>query len=98
MTRGAPRVIAPVQEHSPPGGSEAMAARCVIAHLSDLHFGNEDPLVLARLREDLLTPPLPDFLIVTGDLSERWKVRQLEDAKRYLDGILEELTRQGHDT
>lgn len=73
-----------------------MAARCVIAHLSDLHFGNHDQNVLNRLSDDLLRPPRPDFLVVTGDLSERAKDVQLKAAKKYLDEILGQLSRVGH--
>jgi 3',5'-cyclic AMP phosphodiesterase CpdA len=75
-----------------------MSARCVIAHLSDLHFGNHDPDVQRRLIDDLVNvEPRPDFIVVTGDLSEGAKKTQLEDAQRWLDAIVGRLYRLGHE-
>jgi Calcineurin-like phosphoesterase len=72
-----------------------MTTRCVIAHLSDIHFGNHNPALLNRLEESLLEPPLPDFVVVTGDLSEHSYEPELEKAKGYLQKVVARLQQRG---
>lgn len=55
-----------------------------IAHISDLHFGREDPGVVAGLR-DALWAAEPDLVVVSGDLTQRAKKRQFRAARSFLD-------------
>ena len=73
-----------------------MTARAVIAHISDLHFGNHDENILKSLRDDLLAAPRPNFVLVTGDLSETAQRDQLDQAKRFLDDLIGDLNSDGH--
>lgn len=57
-----------------------------IAHISDLHFGAEDPLVAEGLLEDLHRP-LPHLVVVSGDLTQRARKSQFIAARNYLDRI-----------
>ena len=57
-----------------------------IAHISDLHFGTEDPPVAAGLLVDLLAHR-PHFVAVSGDLTQRARESQFAAAKAYLDRI-----------
>ena len=41
-----------------------------IAHISDLHFGAIDPLVLAALGK-AIRATAPDVVVVSGDLTQR---------------------------
>jgi 3',5'-cyclic AMP phosphodiesterase CpdA len=72
-----------------------MVHRCTIAHVSDIHIGNHDDNVLAQLRASLLQPPLPDFLIATGDLSERSRADELRQATEFFEGVLQDLKNRG---
>jgi 3',5'-cyclic AMP phosphodiesterase CpdA len=54
-----------------------------IAHLSDLHFGTEDPTLAAALTAQLSAAP-PDLVIVSGDLTQRARRKQFTDAHEYL--------------
>ncbi|NGM22815.1 metallophosphoesterase [Roseomonas stagni] len=60
-------------------------ARC-IAHLSDLHFGAEDPSVVAALAADLALNP-PDLLAVSGDLTQQARHREFIAAMTFLRTI-----------
>jgi len=71
-----------------------MPTRAVIAHISDLHYGNHDEDVEGYLRADLLKEPKPDFIVVTGDLSELNLSPQFEKAKEILQGIVSDLAKQ----
>lgn len=55
----------------------------LIAHLSDLHFGTEDPAVLAALGADL-TAAAPDLVVVSGDLTQRARHREYTAARAWL--------------
>ena len=58
----------------------------VIAHLSDLHFGRIDPATLdplVRAIDDLR----PDLIAVSGDLTQRARRREFEDARQFLDRL-----------
>lgn len=57
-----------------------------IAHISDLHFGTEDPGVAAGLLDDLTTYS-PHLVCVSGDLTQRARRSQFLAARRYLDRI-----------
>jgi 3',5'-cyclic AMP phosphodiesterase CpdA len=57
-----------------------------IAHLSDLHFGAADPVVV----EALLTAVAaiaPDLVVVSGDLTQRARRRQFLRARAFLDAL-----------
>ncbi|SFD13255.1 metallophosphoesterase family protein [Tropicimonas isoalkanivorans] len=57
-----------------------------IVHLSDLHYGRVD----ARLEAPLLrtiTDLAPDLVVVSGDLTQRARHEQFEDARRFLDAL-----------
>ncbi len=70
----------------------------MIVHISDLHFGNCNSDATEDLKRAItkISPP-PDFILVTGDLTDFGLLTQLEDAKQYLKNILESLwTEQEH--
>src|SRR5690242_18066107 len=58
----------------------------VLVHLSDLHFGRVDEALLEPLRRKLheLSPSL---VVVSGDLTQRARVRQFREARAYLDTL-----------
>ena len=57
-----------------------------IAHLSDLHFGREDPaVVLGVLRE--MEARKPSLVAVSGDLTQRARGGQFKAARAFLDRI-----------
>jgi 3',5'-cyclic AMP phosphodiesterase CpdA len=57
-----------------------------LVHLSDLHFGRVDPALLAPLRE-LVEGIAPDVLVVSGDLTQRARPEQFEEARAFLDSL-----------
>lgn len=57
-----------------------------IAHLSDLHFGREDPAAVLDLRRDLLDQR-PDFVVVSGDLTQRARSAQFRLAVAFLQSL-----------
>ncbi|MDZ4819801.1 MAG: metallophosphoesterase [Planctomycetota bacterium] len=57
-----------------------------IAHISDLHFGTDDPPVAEGLLVELATHPA-DLLVVSGDLTQRARRREFQAARQYLDRI-----------
>lgn len=57
-----------------------------IAHISDLHFGREDPSVVRALLDELRGDP-PSLLAVSGDLTQRARLREFAAARRFLDGV-----------
>ncbi|MCA9630322.1 MAG: metallophosphoesterase [Myxococcales bacterium] len=60
--------------------------RFEVAHISDLHFGRTEPRRVRALAEALVNAP-PDLLVVTGDLTQRARRTQFEQARRFLDDI-----------
>src|SRR4051794_36769089 len=58
----------------------------VIAHISDLHFGTEEPDVAAGVPADLATFQ-PALVVNSGDLTQRARVSQFKAARAYLDRI-----------
>lgn len=57
-----------------------------LVHLSDLHFGRVDPELLAPLRA-LVQRIAPDVVVVSGDLTQRARSEQFEEARAYLDTL-----------
>lgn len=57
-----------------------------IAHISDLHFGREDPRVVEGLLEDL-EELAPSLVAVSGDLTQRARTSQFHAARRFLDRL-----------
>ena len=54
-----------------------------IAHLSDVHFGREDPEIVAGLLTAVRRVK-PDVIVVSGDLTQRAKKRQFRAARAFL--------------
>lgn len=54
-----------------------------IAHVSDLHFGREDPAVADGLAAEL-AGSRPDLVVVSGDLTQRARRREFAAAVAYL--------------
>lgn len=57
-----------------------------IAHLSDIHFGANDPTIVAATI-DWLKERQPDLVIISGDLTQRARERQFRDAAAYLQAL-----------
>jgi 3',5'-cyclic AMP phosphodiesterase CpdA len=57
-----------------------------IAHISDLHFGTEDPPVVEGLLADLQALQ-PALVVVSGDLTQRAKPREFMAAREFLARI-----------
>ncbi len=57
-----------------------------LAHVTDLHFGAEDPDVVAALRSDL-ADQAPDRLLVSGDLTMRARAGQFRAARTLLESV-----------
>jgi 3',5'-cyclic AMP phosphodiesterase CpdA len=55
-----------------------------IAHLSDLHFGKEDPPVVEGLVREL-EAKRPSLVAVSGDLTQRARAGQFRAARAFLD-------------
>jgi 3',5'-cyclic AMP phosphodiesterase CpdA len=58
----------------------------VIAHISDLHFGREDPRLAAALLADLATVR-PSVVAVSGDLTQRARRREFASARAFLERL-----------
>lgn len=54
-----------------------------IAHISDLHFGTEQPELTEALRAELTAEP-PSLVVISGDLTQRARGRQFAAAQAYL--------------
>lgn len=63
-----------------------------LIHLSDLHFGAHDPKMVDSV-EALVNEAKPDLVIISGDLTQRAKTEQFQQACRFL----EHLRDAGHD-
>ena len=57
-----------------------------IAHISDLHFGAEDPRIVAGLAEDIAGFH-PSVVVISGDLTQRARKRQFEAAGAFIRKI-----------
>ncbi len=54
-----------------------------LAHISDVHFGREDPEIVAGLIESVRNAR-PDFVVVSGDLTQRARKKQFRAARAFL--------------
>jgi 3',5'-cyclic AMP phosphodiesterase CpdA len=57
-----------------------------IVHLSDLHFGRVDEALLGPL-EEAVKAAVPSLVVVSGDLTQRARTRQFEEARAFLDRL-----------
>lgn len=57
-----------------------------LIHLSDLHFGRTRPELLEPLIA-AVNAASPDLVAISGDLTQRARVRQFREARRFLDRI-----------
>jgi 3',5'-cyclic AMP phosphodiesterase CpdA len=57
-----------------------------VAHLSDLHFGRDDPRAVEALRTDLVAAS-PDLVVVSGDLTQRARPREFRAARAFLAAL-----------
>jgi 3',5'-cyclic AMP phosphodiesterase CpdA len=57
-----------------------------IVHLSDLHFGRVDEALLAPL-EEAVRDAAPSLVVVSGDLTQRARTHQFEEARAFLDRL-----------
>ena len=55
-----------------------------IIHISDIHFGRTEPVVLKRLTEKIIELEA-DLIVVSGDLTQRAKRSEFAQAKAFLD-------------
>jgi 3',5'-cyclic AMP phosphodiesterase CpdA len=59
-----------------------------IVHLSDIHFGRVNPLVISPLIETI-EKINPDLVAVSGDLTQRARSHQFKEARAFLDSLPE---------
>lgn len=57
-----------------------------IAHLTDLHFGAEDPVVVEALVADLNRDP-PDLVAISGDLTQGGHHREFRQARAFMERL-----------
>lgn len=57
-----------------------------LVHLSDLHFGRIDDALLAPLRA-CIERLSPDLVVVSGDLTQRARSHQFQEARAWLDTL-----------
>ena len=57
-----------------------------IAHLTDLHFGADDPAVVAGLIASLNADP-PDLVAISGDLTQGARHREFRAARAFMDAL-----------
>jgi 3',5'-cyclic AMP phosphodiesterase CpdA len=57
-----------------------------VVHLSDLHFGREDPAVVDALL-GAVSAIAPSVVVVSGDLTQRARRHQFVRARRFLDAL-----------
>src|SRR6185436_13055108 len=57
-----------------------------LAHLSDLHFGRVDYTVRDAVVTNLQTLK-PDVVVVSGDLTQRARSHQFQEARQFLDAL-----------
>jgi len=57
-----------------------------IAHISDLHFGRTDPHIVAALLREM-RELMPDVVVVSGDLTQRARSWQFQEARHFLDAL-----------
>jgi len=61
----------------------------IVAHLSDLHFGTEIPVVVEALVRDLdgHNAPLPSLVAISGDLTQRARTKEFKACRAFLDRL-----------
>lgn len=59
-----------------------------LIHLSDLHFGAHDPKLVEAV-ESRVDEAAPDLVIVSGDLTQRARTEQFQEACRFLERLRE---------
>lgn len=59
-----------------------------LVHLSDLHFGAHDPVIVSAV-ERYVDFARPDLVVVSGDLTQRARTEQFEEACRFLERLRE---------
>lgn len=57
-----------------------------LAHLSDVHFGREDPVIVEGLLR-ALEETGPDVIVVSGDLTQRARKGQFRQARAFLQSL-----------
>jgi 3',5'-cyclic AMP phosphodiesterase CpdA len=57
-----------------------------IAHISDIHFGREDPAIVAGLLTSVADAE-PDIIVVSGDLTQRARKKQFKAARAFLEQL-----------
>jgi len=57
-----------------------------LVHLSDLHFGHIDPTIVEPLAATV-TEIKPDVVVVSGDLTQRARTEQFQEARDFLDEL-----------
>lgn len=57
-----------------------------IVHISDIHFGTANDVVVEHLVEKVCELA-PDLVVVSGDLTQRARATQFQQARRFLDRI-----------
>src|SRR5947209_17508821 len=57
-----------------------------IVHLSDLHFGRVDDRMVGPLAEAVRDAG-PSVVVVSGDLTQRARSRQFQEARAFLDSL-----------
>jgi 3',5'-cyclic AMP phosphodiesterase CpdA len=57
-----------------------------IAHLSDIHFGANDPRIVSAT-EAWLEERRPDLVIISGDFTQRARIAQFRDASAWLNRL-----------
>ena len=57
-----------------------------IAHVTDLHFGADDPAVVAALLAELNADP-PDLVAISGDLTQGARLSEFHRARAFMDAL-----------
>ncbi len=57
-----------------------------IAHLSDVHFGANDPEIVSAT-EAWLQQHQPDLVVISGDFTQRARVAQFREASAWLNRL-----------
>lgn len=57
-----------------------------LAHITDLHFGADDPTVVAALVAELNDDP-PDLVAISGDLTQGAHLREFRAARAFADSL-----------
>jgi 3',5'-cyclic AMP phosphodiesterase CpdA len=58
----------------------------ILAHISDLHFGRQNPQLVEGLLQSL-DQIQPKLVVISGDLTQRARTREFRAARAFLDGL-----------